>query len=131
MTLFVDASALVAIIAEEPDQHELARQIHDDPDPLWSAMTGWEAVVSLERSCGWRHRVARAEVEAFAAARPLRLVEIGEIETDLAVEAFRRYGKGRHRASLNMGDCFAYACAKANNARLLYKGNDFVHTDLG
>ena len=45
-------------------------------------------------------------------------------------EAYARWGKGVHPASLNYGDCFAYACAKANDARLLYKGNDFVHTDL-
>jgi len=49
---------------------------------------------------------------------------------ELALDAYARYGKGRHRAALNMGDCFAYACAKANRAKLLYKGDDFVHTDL-
>ncbi len=47
-----------------------------------------------------------------------------------AVDAYADFGKGRHLAALNMGDCFAYACAKANGAKLLYKGNDFTHTDL-
>ena len=48
----------------------------------------------------------------------------------MALDAFQRFGKGHHPASLNMGDCFAYACAKTNSARLLYKGNDFANTDL-
>lgn len=47
-----------------------------------------------------------------------------------AIKAFRIYGKGRHRADLNMGDCFAYACARAYRLPLLFKGNDFVHTDI-
>lgn len=58
------------------------------------------------------------------------MVAIGSAEIAGALDAYQHYGKGRHPAKLNMGDCFAYACAKANDARLLYKGNDFVHTDL-
>ena len=57
-------------------------------------------------------------------------MEVGERELRLAIDAHARYGKGRHRAALNMGDCFAYACAKANDAKLLYKGEDFSKTDL-
>jgi ribonuclease VapC len=56
--------------------------------------------------------------------------DIGERELRLAIEAHSRYGKGRHPAALNLGDCFAYACAKANGARLLYVGDDFAKTDL-
>jgi len=130
VTLFVDASALVAMIAGEPEQESLAIQVRDDTDPLWSAMTEWEAVAALCRSYGYPLEDARREVADTAAARPLRLVPIGSREASLALEAYRSYGKGRHVAALNMGDCFSYACAKANDARLLYKGNDFAKTDL-
>jgi len=60
----------------------------------------------------------------------LRLVAIHLDEMHIALDAYREFGKGRHPARLNMGDCFAYACAKTNNARLLYKGDDFAQTDL-
>ena len=60
----------------------------------------------------------------------LRLVAISERELAVALDAYQAYGKGRHPAGLNMGDCFAYACAKANGAKLLYKGDDFARTDL-
>ena len=60
----------------------------------------------------------------------MELVTIGVEDLRLALDAYQTYGKGRHRAKLNFGDCFAYACAKANGAKLLYKGDDFTHTDL-
>lgn len=130
MTLFVDASALVAIIVGEPEGRTLAQQIRGDDDPLWSAMTEWEAVSALCRSYRYPVDLARREVGDFATARPFRRVEIAEREAALALDAYQAYGKGRHPAALNMGDCFSYACAKANDARLLYKGDDFARTDL-
>ena len=130
MTLFVDASALVAIIAGEPDCERLARAVIASDDPIWSAMACWETISGLRASHGRGIAEARDEVEAYAEARPLRLVSIGEAERVAALDAYLTYGKGRHPARLNMGDCFAYACAKANGAKLLYKGHDFVHTDL-
>lgn len=69
-------------------------------------------------------------IAAFVQRAGLDVVPIGAAETEEALDAHDRYGKGRHRARLNMGDCFAYACAKTNGAELLYKGDDFVHTDL-
>ena len=60
----------------------------------------------------------------------IQLVTIGPKELDFATAAYARFGKGRHPARLNMGDCFAYACAKSHNAKLLYKGNDFAQTDV-
>jgi ribonuclease VapC len=130
MTLFVDASALVAIVAGEPGGDALAIRIRDDDDPLWSAMTEWETVTALCRSHRYPIDLARREVSDFATARPFRRVTIGDLESALALDAYQAYGKGRHPAGLNMGDCFAYACAKANGAALLYKGDDFARTDL-
>jgi len=130
LTLFVDASALVAMIVGEPDGEALMGRLMDDPDPLWSAMTEWETVLALCRSYRYPIERARREVRDIAAAAALRRVDIGTEESRVALDAYDRYGKGRHAAKLNMGDCFAYACARTNNATLLYKGDDFARTDL-
>ena len=131
MSLFVDASALVAIIADEAERERFASTIRDEAVALWSAMSCWEAISGLRSVYDWPIGTARDEVEATAERFGMRLVAIAEMERAIALEAYQRYGKGtRHPARLNMGDCFAYACAKTSNARLLYKGNDFAHTDL-
>ncbi|WP_375401937.1 type II toxin-antitoxin system VapC family toxin [uncultured Sphingomonas sp.] len=131
MTLFVDASALVAIIAEEEDRDDLLDRLAREREVLWSAMSCWETVSGLRHSRKFDAPVARREAEQAARDLELRLVPVGAAELRVALDAYERYGKGSgHSAKLNMGDCFAYACAKANNARLLYKGDDFTHTDL-
>lgn len=130
MTLFVDASALVAIIAAEEERDAFVFAAVEQAPALWSAMTCWETVASLRHSRQMDVIDARRETELTAARLGLAMVPIGERESALALDAYQRYGKGRHPAQLNMGDCFAYACAAANNARLLYKGNDFSQTDL-
>lgn len=94
-------------------------------------MTCWEAVAALRSSYRLTLDEARDEVESTARFMELRLVRIDHDELSAALDAYGRYGKGSgHPARLNMGDCFAYACARTNNARLLYKGDDFSHTDL-
>ena len=117
--------------AAEPEQDDFAAIVRDEAEPLWSAMACWETVAGLRLSYGWPIAIAREEVELLVAQRPFRLVSIGETERALALDAYHRYGRGSgHPAKLNFGDCFAYACAKANGARLLYKGEDFAETDL-
>jgi ribonuclease VapC len=129
--LFVDASAVVAMLAKEPDALELADRLDDADTLLWSPVVRWEASVALSRLRNYQAYEARHDVSAFGAAYRVRTVAIGDAEYDLAFDAYRLYGKGSgHAARLNMGDCFAYACAKAHQARLLYKGNDFAKTDL-
>ncbi|KQM36104.1 twitching motility protein PilT [Sphingomonas sp. Leaf10] len=130
MTIFVDASAFVAMIAGEADGEQLMERLMQDADPIWSAMTEWETVVALCRSYHYPIERARQEVQDTAHAAVLRRVEIGSDESRIALDTYHRYGKGRHPAKLNMGDCFAYACAHTNNATLLYKGDDFARTDL-
>jgi ribonuclease VapC len=130
VTLFVDASALVAMIAGEPEREAFLDAVLADGEPLWSPMSCWETVSALRSSHDLTVEDALVQVDRTAAILPLRLVPVGGTELKLALDAYRFYGKGRHPARLNMGDCFAYACAKANNARLLYKGDDFSHTDL-
>lgn len=98
---------------------------------LWSAMSCWETVSALRTSYKWSVADARAEVELIVGQLPFELVPIGERERTTALDAYHIYGRGsEHPAKLNMGDCFAYACAKTNGAKLLYKGDDFSKTDL-
>lgn len=128
--MFVDASALVAMIVGEPEQARFVDAMVEDGDPIWSPMSCWETVASLRSSYKFSVENARVRVEEAADQMALTLKPIGNEELRRALDAYLAYGKGRHPAKLNMGDCFAYACAKTNNARLLYKGNDFIHTDL-
>lgn len=128
--VFADASALIAIIAGEDGADALADVLEAEGDRLCSAVAVWETVAGLCRSYAFSVPAAREHVGRFLEAGGFRFVGIGERETRLATDAYAAYGKGRHQAALNMGDCFAYACAKANNAKLLYKGGDFARTDL-
>lgn len=73
---------------------------------------------------------AELEVLAYAGSAEITIIEIGAREATMAVNAFARFGKGLHPAKLNMGDCFAYACAKTHGVPLLYKGDDFALTDI-
>ena len=97
---------------------------------LCSALSAWEAVAGLCRSYSFSIPAVQADVHSFLKLVKIQFVEIGQREFDIAVDAYARYGKGRHPAALNMGDCFAYACAKANRAKLLFKGDDFSKTDI-
>ena len=131
MSLFVDASVLIALIAGEIDADQLADRMETDPDRLCSAVAIWETVAELCRGYRFEVPAAQAHVRRFLGVSGIRLVPIGARELELATDAHARFGRGRHPAALNMGDCFAYACAKANQAVLLYKGDDFSRTDLG
>jgi ribonuclease VapC len=130
MKLFIDASALVALLALEEGFEVLGEKLDQADQRITSPIAPWEATIALSKSCGIMLDFAIRDVQAFISARGVSVVSVGEIEGAVALTAQRRYGKGRHRARLNMGDCFAYACAKTNGAKLLYKGDDFVHTDM-
>lgn len=130
MSLFLDASALVAMLSFEPGFEALVLRADQDDDLMTSGIARWEAARALARL--WGDDAARAETELgdYLTTYRVKTVTIGEREALLALEAHRKYGKGNHDARLNLGDCFAYACAKANGAKLLYKGSDFALTDL-
>lgn len=93
-------------------------------------MVQWETIIGLRRSYALDHDAAASGVDLFLQSFAFEIAPIGELEATLAQEAARKYGRGRHSAALNMGDCFAYACAKSLGATLLYKGDDFTKTDL-
>ncbi|MEG3165841.1 type II toxin-antitoxin system VapC family toxin [Sphingomonas sp. PB2P19] len=130
MTILVDASAIVAIVYGEPEADVFADIIESHNDRCYCAVGAWEAAQAIARLRGISLQEAADAVASFVYEAGLRLVPIGESEGREAVIAAARYGKGRHPARLNMGDCFAYACARTNGAELLYKGDDFALTDL-
>ena len=128
--IFVDASALIAIITQEPDALDLTACLEGERLRYYSAMAAWETVAGLCRSYMFSVESARVRFQLFREALNLQFVTVGEREFELAAQAYAEFGKGRHPAALNMGDCFAYACAKANRAALLFKGDDFEKTDI-
>ena len=130
MTIFADASALIALIIGEDGADALADELEADRLRLCSALAIWETVAGLCRSYTFSVPTARAHVQRFLETGRFEFVGIGERESEIAAEAYAQFGKGRHPAALNMGDCFAYACAKSSGAKLLYKGEDFARTDL-
>lgn len=128
--IFLDASALIAIIAGEGEADALADRLERDRIRLVSAMSAWETVAGLCRSHTFSVSGAQDVLKRYIATGNIEYVAIGERESGIATQAYADFGKGRHPAALNMGDCFAYACAKANRASLLFKGNDFTKTDI-
>ncbi|WP_010162098.1 type II toxin-antitoxin system VapC family toxin [Sphingomonas sp. PAMC 26617] len=131
MILFLDASAMVAMLTGEPGSPEIEERFGAADEIVCSAVSLWETSRAVAKIRTVPIPLAFAEIETFVADFAIRLVPIGATESRAAVDAYHRYGKGTgHPARLNMGDCFAYACAKTNAATLLYKGDDFLHTDL-
>ena len=128
--MIVDASALVSILTGEADAEKLAARLDAAETPMTHQVSVYEAVTALMRQR--RQDAARVEeaVVAFLLEADIAVLDIGKAETAAALEAFGRYGKGRHPAQLNMGDCFSYGCAKIRGVPLLYKGRDFSQTDL-
>jgi ribonuclease VapC len=129
--MFIDASALLAILRQEPEADRLADAIEAASDCCTSPLAVFETVAGLMRERKVPKAVAEEHLRAVLTTARIEVVPITDEIGRLAIDAFDRYGKGRgHPAQLNMGDCFAYACAKALRLPLLYKGDDFRRTDL-
>jgi ribonuclease VapC len=128
--MFVDASAMVAMMIGEPDAPELLWKLEAATRRMTSPVAVYELTVALARAKDKPLGQVRLAVKEFLARSEIELVGIGPAEGDLALDAFERYGKGRHPARLNMGDCFAYACARTHGIPLLFKGDDFSQTDI-
>ncbi|MBW8816558.1 MAG: type II toxin-antitoxin system VapC family toxin [Caulobacterales bacterium] len=128
--MFIDASALCAILLAEADGDAYAEKIRTAEAPITSPIAIYEAVAAVSRATDGDVGHVRREVEALLRLGRVRVVAIGDAESMRAIDAFDRFGKGRHPARLNMGDCFAYACAKTQGAPLLFKGDDFSQTDV-
>ena len=128
--IFVDASAIVAILTREPEAERLTVRLEAQSRRATSSIAVYEAALAVARKLDLSPEAAKVRVLGLLERLAVDVRPIGEEEGILAIEAHARYGKGRHRAGLNMGDCFAYACAKLSGATLLYKGADFDLTDL-
>lgn len=127
--MFVDASAIVAILTAEPEADTLIDRLERAIRPITSPVAIFEATLGLCRKTHVSVEEAETDVTAFLAQARVTSVPVHDATS--ALQVFSRYGKGRgHPAQLNMGDCFAYAAAKNHRTTLLYKGDDFAKTDL-
>jgi ribonuclease VapC len=126
--MIVDTSALIAILRDEPDAMTYAKAIASAPVRRVSAASYVESAAVID---GSRDPIASRRFDDFFREARLVIEAVTEVQAGLARAAYRDFGKGSgHPAKLNFGDCFAYALAKAQNEPLLFKGDDFTHTDV-
>jgi ribonuclease VapC len=125
--MVIDTSALAAILFREPERQKFLEAIIADEKRLVSAATMLETGMVIE---GRQGEAAGREFDLFAVRAGLQVVPIDAEQSEIARSAWRKYGKGRHAAGLNYGDCFSYALAKATGEPLLAKGKDFGSTDV-
>ena len=125
--MVIDTSAIVAIVINESDAPQIEVQIADDPVRLISAATVLEATMVIETRLG---DAGGREFDLWLFRIGAEIVPVDADQVDAARRAWRRYGKGRHAAALNYGDCFSYALAMTRGEPLLFKGGDFAKTDI-
>jgi ribonuclease VapC len=125
--MILDTSALVAVLLGEPEADAYTRLIHDAGRCLISAGTFLELSIVIERQAGPE---AARQCDMFFRRAGIIIEPFTVEQAHIARQAFHDFGKGRHRAGLNFGDCFAYALAKITGEPLLFKGKDFKKTDI-
>ena len=123
----IDTSAVLAILQDEPERTAFNARIAAADTRLLSAASLVELSIVLEARFG---ADGQGDLDLFLGTAEIEIVAVDRDQAELARRAFSRYGKGRHRAGLNFGDCFSYALAKGAGVPLLFKGNDFSYTDL-
>jgi ribonuclease VapC len=125
--MIVDTSALLAIFLAEPERKQFLDVITKAETRCISAVNVLETGIVLEARRG---EAAGREFDLFLHHAQFEVVPADSEQVEIARVAWRKYGKGRHPAGLNFGDCFAYALAKVMDEPILFKGDDFAHTDL-
>lgn len=125
--MVIDTSAILAILLGETEADTFAELIAVDPRRLTSAMSTLEAAIVLQTRKG---PSGVMELDLMIHAAGLSVVSLDAEQVRLARKAYETFGKGRHPAALNLGDCCSYALAKASGEPILFKGNDFAQTDL-
>jgi ribonuclease VapC len=125
--MIIDTSALVAIFDQEPEAERIARTLAATPERMLSAANLLEVGIVMQARRG---DDGARDVDLLLAKLRVEIVPFTARQAEIARKAFRRYGRGRHDAKLNFGDCFAYALAKDAAAPLLFKGDDFGQTDV-
>lgn len=123
----VDSSALLAVVLGEPDAEAFGERLVEPVRKLVSAATLLEAAVAAERRGGLE---ARDRLDRLVARVEVEIVPFDAAHLGWARDAFRRFGKGRHAAALDLGDCIAYATARHAVLPLLFKGEAFAQTDI-
>lgn len=126
--MILDTSALLGILRDEPDAPSLAQAIQEAAVRRISAANFLEAAIVVDAS---GDPIASRRFDELLKVAEIRIEPVTEEQARVAREAYRDFGKGSgHRAQLNFGDCFAYALARVTSEPLLFKGSDFIHTDL-
>ena len=126
--MILDASAVIAILRDEPEAARFAQAIQNAEHRRISAVNYVEAAAVVD---GSRDPVASRQFDDLLREARVTIEPVTQVQARIAREAYRDFGKGSgHPARLNFGDCFAYALARAMGEPLLYKGDDFSHTDV-
>ena len=125
--MIVDSSAVVAVLKREPQQEEMATKLANADVVAIGAPTLFETDMVTIGALGKR---GRAVIAQFLESFEVEVIPFGDNHWQVAAEAFMRFGKGRHPAGLNYGDCMTYATAKVAGEPLLYVGNNFAQTDI-
>ena len=126
--MIVDSSALVAIVRNESDAADYAAALANAPAVAMSAVNWTEAAIVVDSA---RDPAASRRFDELIRVARIDVVAVTPEQATTARQAYRDFGRGSgHRAGLNFGDCFAYALASTTGRPLLFKGNDFTHTDL-
>ena len=125
--MVVDTSAIAAIVFREQDADLYKQALGTARDPLMSAATLLECAIVLESRIGAAGGMA---LDRLVTGLPIDVVAVDRNQADVARLCFRQFGRGRHPAALNFGDCFAYALARTSGRPLLFKGSDFSQTDI-
>ena len=125
--MIVDTSALIAVLFAEDDADVYAGALDTADSCRMSAATFLEACIVVD--CETRQPASR-QLDTFIRSVPIIIEPVTEEQAHIARQAYADFGKARHKAGLNFGDCFAYALARVTGEPLLFKGNDFRHTDV-
>lgn len=125
--MILDTSAVIAILRDEPEAELMAKAVGRAGGGGVSAVSYAEAAIVIDSA---RNPVASRRLDDFFSQVGIVIESVSPAQAKIAREAYRDFGKGRHRAGLNFGDCFAYALARDKGEPLLFKGDDFCHTDI-
>ncbi|QIS15428.1 type II toxin-antitoxin system VapC family toxin [Nocardia arthritidis] len=126
--MIIDASAVIAILSHDPEREKFVDAMDSASTLSMSAVNHFELAIKVDRSLDPVFARRFAELIRDSA---IEVVPVSLAQAAIARDAYRDFGKGSgHPAQLNLGDCFAYALATVTRRPLLYKGNDFVHTDI-
>jgi ribonuclease VapC len=125
--MVIDSSAIIAVLENEPSADQIAEAMHSAPAILLSAANLVETSIVIERRNG---DTGGRELDLLIYRTEMEIVPVDQDQAEIARTAWRRFGKGRHPAGLNYGDCFAYALAKSRQLPLLFVGRDFAQTDI-